>query len=61
MHISSNTELVYSGATLNSWGEGASLALLGHASSDGVTIKMPYAADVLHRPESQPIFSYYVG
>ena len=25
-----------------SWGEGASLALVGNPSSDGVTIKMPY-------------------
>ena len=27
-------------ASLTSWGEGASLALVGHPSSDGVTIKM---------------------
>ena len=39
-----------SGATLTSWGECASLALVGHPSSDGVTIKMPYGVDVLHRP-----------
>ena len=44
-----------------SWGEGASLALVGHPSSDGVTIKMPYGVDVLHRPASHPIFSYRVG
>ena len=31
-----------SGAGLTSWGEGASLALVGNPSSDGVTIKMPY-------------------
>ena len=43
------------------WGEGASLALVGHPSSDGVTIKMPYGVDVLHRPASHPIFSYWVG
>ena len=30
------------------WGEGASLALVGHPSSDGVTIKMPSGLDVLH-------------
>ena len=36
------------GASLTSWGEGASLALVGHPSSDGVTIKMPYGVDVLH-------------
>ena len=41
--------------------KGASLALVGHSSSDGVTIKMPYGVDVLHRPASHPIFSYWVG
>ena len=44
-----------------SWGEGASLALVSHPSSDGVTIKMPYRADVLNRPASHPIFSYWLG
>ena len=43
-----------SGARLTSWGEGASLALVGHSSSDGVAIKMPYGVDVfidqLHTP-----------
>ena len=29
-------------------GEGASLALVGNPSSDGITIKMPYGVDVLH-------------
>ena len=38
--------------------EDASLALLGHPSSDGVTIKMPYGVDVLHQPALYPIFSY---
>ena len=48
--------------SLTSWGEGASLALVGHPSSDGVTIKIPYGVDVLlHRPASHPIFSYWVG
>ena len=56
----SNTGLVFSGANLTSLGEGASLALVGDASSDGVTIKMPYRVDVLHRPASHPIFSYWV-
>ena len=56
-----NTGLVNSGASLTSWGEGASLALVGEPSSDGVTIKMPYGIDVLHRPASHPIFSYWVG
>ena len=43
-------------------GEGASLALVGHRSSDGTIIKIPYAADVLsHRPASHPIFSHWVG
>ena len=53
--------LVFSRASLTSQGEGASLALVGHPSSDGVTIKMPYGVDVLHRPTLHPIFSYWVG
>ena len=53
--------LVSSGVSLTSWGEGASLALVGHPSSDGVTIKMPHGVDVLHRPASHPIFSYWIG
>ena len=44
-----------SGASLTSWGEGASLALVGNPSSDGITIKMPYGVDVLHRTPSFPI------
>ena len=51
-----NTGLVSSRASLTSWGEGASLALPGDLSSVGVTIKMPYGVDVLHRPASHPIF-----
>ena len=42
-----NTWLVSSGVSLTSWGEGASLALVGHPSSDGITIKIPYVVDVL--------------
>ena len=38
--LSKNTGLVSSGASLTSWREGPSLALFGHPSSDGVTIKM---------------------
>ena len=53
--------LVSSGVSLTSWGEGASLALVGHPSCDRVMIKMPYGVDVLHRPASHPIFSYWVG
>ena len=30
-----------------SWGEGASLALVGHPFSDGITIKIPYGVYVL--------------
>ena len=45
-----------SGDSLTSWGEGATLVLVGHTSSDGVTIKMPYGVDVLHRPASHPGF-----
>ena len=53
--------LVSKGASVKSWGEGASLALVGHPSSNGVTIKMPYGVDVLHQPALHPIFSYWVG
>ena len=56
-----NTGLVSSGDILTSWGEGASLALVGNPSSDGVTIKMPYGVYVIHRPASHPIFSYWFG
>ena len=56
-----STGLVATVASLTSWGEGASLALVGNSSSDGITIKMPYRVDVLHRPASHPIFSYWVG
>ena len=42
-------------------GEGASLALVGDPTSDGVTVKIPYVVDVLHRPALHPIFSYWVG
>ena len=40
--------VVSSAASLTSWREGASLALVGYPSSDGVMIKMPYGVDVLH-------------
>ena len=43
------------GASLTSCKEGASLVLIGHPSSDGVT-KMPYGVDVLHQPASHPSF-----
>ena len=56
-----NTGLVSSMASLTSQGEGISLALVGHPSSDGFTIKMPYGVKLLHRPASHPIFSYRVG
>ena len=57
-----NTGLVPSGVSLSSWGEGASLGLAGHPSSDGTMIKIPYGVDVLlRRPALHPIFSYWVG
>ena len=57
-----NTGLVSSGVSLTLWGEGASLALAGHPSSEGITIKISYRVDVLlRRPASHPIFSYWVG
>ena len=43
-------------------GEVASLALVGHPSSDGATINMPYEVDVLlYRPVLHPAFYYQVG
>ena len=37
---------------------GASLALVGHPFSDGITIKMPYGVDVLlHQPASYSILT----
>ena len=57
-----NTGVVSIGVSLTSWGEGASLALVGHTSSNGITIKIPYGVDVLLRqPALHPIFSYWVG
>ena len=54
--------LVSSGASPTSWGEDASLALVGHPFSDAVTIEIPYGVDILlHRPALHPIFSYQVG
>ena len=57
-----NTGLVSSGVSLTSWAEGASLTLVGHPSSDGYTIKIPYGVDVLlRRAALHPIFSHWVG
>ena len=54
--------LVSSRVSITSWGEGAYLILVGHPSSDGVTIKISYGVDVLlHRPAWHPIFSYWDG
>ena len=48
------TGLVSSGVSLTPWGEGVSSALVGHPSSGGITIKIPYGVDVLlHQPASQ--------
>ena len=41
------TGLVSSEASLTSWGEGASFALVGHPSCGCVMIKLPYGVDVL--------------
>ena len=39
--------------------EGASLAVVGHPSSNGVTMKVPYGLDILlHWLASPLIFSY---
>ena len=45
-----------SSASLTSWGEGGSLALVDHSFKDGVTIKMAYGVDVRHRPALHPSF-----
>ena len=42
-----NTTLVPSKVSLASWGEGPSLALVGHISSDGVAIKILNDVDIL--------------
>ena len=60
----SRNSLLKTGAVFKpttSWGEGASLALVGDPSSDGVKIKMPHGVEVLHQPASHPIFCYWVG
>ena len=51
---------VSSGASLASWGEVASLALVGQPSSNGITIKMTFGVDVSHRLDLHPIFSYWI-
>ena len=62
MHKSNHRKMYWvNRAILTSWGEGASLALVGHPSIYGITIKMPYGVDVLYRPALHPIFSYWVG
>ena len=38
-----------------------SLCLVGHTSSECITIKMPYGVHVLHGSALHPIFSYWVG
>ena len=51
-----------SGVSLTLWEKGASLALVGHPSSDGAIIKSPYGLNVLlHQLMLYPIFSYWVG
>ena len=57
-----NIGLVSSKVSLTPWGEGASLALVGHHCSDGITMKIPYRVDIfLHQPALHPIFSYCDG
>ena len=62
LNPSTLTKLVTSRASLTSWGEGASLALVGHLSSDGIMIKLPYGVNAsLHQAASHPIFSDWIG
>ena len=42
-----NTRLVSNGVSHTSWGEGAPLDLVGHLSSDGITIKISYGVFLL--------------
>ena len=56
------TGLVSSRVSYTSWGEGASLALAGHPTTDGITIKILYRVDVLlhQQPAFHPFFSYWL-
>ena len=57
-----NTGLVSSRVSLTSWGEGTSLAFVGHPSSDSFTINIPYGLDILlDQPALHPYFSCWVG
>ena len=57
-----NNGLVSSGVSLTTWWEGASSAFIGNASSDGITMKIPYGVLILlHLLASHHIFSYWVG
>ena len=54
-----NTGLVSRGISLTSWGKGASIAWVGHLSSDGFTISIPYEVDpLLHWPALHLNYSY---
>ena len=57
IEISRDVEILSWHAMVTVLPQGASLPLVGHPSSDGVTIKMSYGVDVLHRPALHPIFS----
>ena len=61
LNIRQGSGLVSRKTSFTSWGEGASLALVDHLFSDSVTKNMSYRVDVIHRPASHPIFSYWVG
>ena len=45
-----------SGVSLTSWGEGASLVLVGYPSSVGVTIVTYWINVLLHQPAPHPSF-----
>ena len=55
--------LMSSRLSFTSSGEGASITMVGHYSSDGVTIKVPDGVDILlHRPALHCIFpSFPIG
>ena len=53
--------MVCSRVSLTLLGKGASLAVVGHPSSDGVTIKIPYVLDVMRYIDQPHTPTFPVG
>ena len=49
------------GVSLTSWRKGASLALVGHPSSNAITIKVPHGVDVLLHQHQSHTPSFPIG